>query len=49
MTPSAWWSTLMKWTGGFTRMMIKLQHLGHTASYKHRPFIEAADTVATSS
>jgi hypothetical protein len=30
-------------------MMIKLQHLGHTAKIKHRPFIEAADTVATSS
>ena len=27
MTPSAWWSTLRNWTGGFTRMMIKLQHL----------------------
>ena len=27
MTPSAWWSTLRNWTGGFTRMMIKLQDL----------------------
>ena len=27
MTPSAWWSTLRNWTGGFTRMMIKLQGL----------------------
>jgi hypothetical protein len=27
MTPSAWWSTLRNWTGGFTHMMIKLQDL----------------------
>ena len=27
MTPSAWWSTLRNWSGGFTRMMIKLQGL----------------------
>ena len=27
MTPSAWWSTLRNCTGGFTRMMIKLQGL----------------------
>ena len=27
ITPSAWWSTLRNWTGGFTHMMIKLQDL----------------------
>ena len=27
MTPSAWWSTLINWAGGCTRMMIKLQDL----------------------
>ena len=27
MTPSAWWSTLINWAGGCTRMMIKLQDI----------------------